>query len=80
MLRSKWDSLKKSVKKEYAEHKQHLYKTGGGPAVHMKLSGIGNRVLAVIGIGATGIVSPYDSDFGMLLNNCSIIRKGSCFL
>ncbi|KAK5644347.1 hypothetical protein RI129_005647 [Pyrocoelia pectoralis] len=63
MLRSKWDSLKKCIKKEYAEQKQTLYKTGGGPAVEIKLSSVGNRVLAVIGIGATGTVSRYDCDF-----------------
>ncbi|KAH1013132.1 hypothetical protein HUJ05_012168 [Dendroctonus ponderosae] len=32
MLKSKWESLKETTKKEFAENKQNLYQTGGAPA------------------------------------------------
>ncbi|XP_072384633.1 myb/SANT-like DNA-binding domain-containing protein 3 [Diabrotica undecimpunctata] len=65
MLRSKWDSLKKSIKKEYADYKQQLYKTGGGPKRDLGLNNASNRIVAIIGVGATGTISQFDSDFGM---------------
>ncbi|CAG9763569.1 unnamed protein product [Ceutorhynchus assimilis] len=58
MLRSKW----KKIKKEFAEHKQSLYKTGGGPGCFGDFDGITNRVLAIVGVGATGTTSRFDSD------------------
>lgn len=63
MLRSKWDSLKKTTKKEYAEYKQRLYKTGGGPPADLKLHKISDKVLSIIGVAATGTTSRFDSDF-----------------
>ncbi|KAH1021761.1 hypothetical protein HUJ04_011245, partial [Dendroctonus ponderosae] len=45
MLRSKWDSLKKSTKKEYAELRSQVYKTGGGPLPDLNLTGLRKRVL-----------------------------------
>ncbi|KAK4875813.1 hypothetical protein RN001_012235 [Aquatica leii] len=38
------------------------YKTGGGPFTDVKLTGVGNRVLALIGIAAKGTNSEFDCD------------------
>ncbi len=64
MLRGKWESLKKVTKKQYAAQKQSRYKTGGGPESPHDMDGLANRVLAIVGIGATGTVNIFDSDFG----------------
>ncbi|KAK4874051.1 hypothetical protein RN001_013411 [Aquatica leii] len=62
MLRNKWDSLKKTTKKEYLNIRMKTYKTGGGPFTDVKLTGVGNRVLALIGIAAKGTNSEFDCD------------------
>ncbi|ERL86664.1 hypothetical protein D910_04070 [Dendroctonus ponderosae] len=62
MLRSKWDSLKKSTKKEYAELRSQVYKTGGGPLPDLKLTGLGKRVLNLVGVSAKGTECEFDSD------------------
>ncbi|KAF5286083.1 hypothetical protein FQA39_LY16429 [Lamprigera yunnana] len=66
MLRSKWETLKNTNKKEYAKFKPSFYKTGGGsPVINIPLNSIGNEVLAIIGIGALGRDTQFDSDFGI---------------
>ncbi|KAF5292433.1 hypothetical protein FQA39_LY13980 [Lamprigera yunnana] len=66
MLRSKWESLKKTNKKEYAKFKLSFYNTGGGSSViNIPLNSISNEVLAIIGIGASGRDTEFDSDAGI---------------
>ncbi|KAF5283115.1 hypothetical protein FQA39_LY17422 [Lamprigera yunnana] len=66
MLRSKWESLKKTNKKEYAKYKPSFYKTGGGsPEINIPLNSISIKVLAIIGIGASGRPTQFDSDSGI---------------
>lgn len=62
MLRSKWDSMKKTTKKEYAEKKQQFYGTGGGPMADIKLESTKEKILEIVGVGATGLLNQYDSD------------------
>ncbi|CAG9840854.1 unnamed protein product [Diabrotica balteata] len=77
MLRSKWESLKKTTKKQYASLKQSLYKTGGGPEESdIKLSGVSNRVLAIVGVGVTGTSCKFDSDFGNIRPDIEQIQDG----
>ncbi|KAH1028474.1 uncharacterized protein LOC125503967 [Dendroctonus ponderosae] len=64
MLRSKLDSLKKSTKnkKEYAELRSQVYKTSGGPLPYLNLTGLGKRVLNLVGVSAKGTACEFDSD------------------
>lgn len=61
-LRAKWESLKKSARKEAAELKRSLLKTGGGPPSIRKLSVVTEQVVAIIGTSATGTSANYDCD------------------
>ncbi|KAJ8909942.1 hypothetical protein NQ315_004008 [Exocentrus adspersus] len=78
MLRNKWDSLKKTAKKEYAKYKQNFYRTGGGPAVDMKIiSEIIKKILDIIGVGATGTHCKFDCDYGTIAILTSLVDKNS---
>lgn len=60
-LRMKWDSWKKTIRKSYSLKKSSLHKTGGGPSGG-NLSNWEEKILSIIGISATGIDCPFDSD------------------
>lgn len=78
MLRSKWDSLKKTTKKEYGEYKQSLYKTGGGPgSSDFKMSGYMKRILAVVRIGMSGTCSKFDCDFDLPNSSNKLLTEDS---
>ncbi|XP_030749420.1 uncharacterized protein LOC115877406 [Sitophilus oryzae] len=78
MLRSKWDSLKKTTKKEYGEYKQSLYKTRGGPgSSDFKMSGYMKRILAVVRIGMSGTCSKFDCDFDLPNSSNKLLTEDS---
>lgn len=55
--------FKKKTKKDLADVKASTYQTGGGPAIEKKLDVVGERILGIIGVSATGTVNTWDSDF-----------------
>ncbi|KAH1018987.1 hypothetical protein HUJ05_006657 [Dendroctonus ponderosae] len=47
---------------EYAELRSQVYKTGGGPLPDLNLTGLGKRVLNLVGVSAKGTECEFDSD------------------
>lgn len=54
-LRSKYDDLKKNLRKKIGNHKRQLYQTGGGPQPSMNLSPDEELLLSMIGPSTCGL-------------------------
>lgn len=61
-LRTKYNNMKKNVKKKFAEEKNYLRCTGGGPAIKIDISNTDNTIKEMLGDTVTGFVSKYDAD------------------
>lgn len=47
-LRTKYENMKKTAKKNYAEDKQELYRTGGGPNPPSQVSAFDESILKIV--------------------------------
>lgn len=62
-LKTKWENMKKTTKKKFAQEKCGLYKTGGGPYVSPGvITKTDNDIKDVIGVGVVGLDSEFDHD------------------
>uniref|UniRef100_A0A6P7GY29 Regulatory protein zeste n=1 Tax=Diabrotica virgifera virgifera TaxID=50390 RepID=A0A6P7GY29_DIAVI len=61
-LRTKYNNMKKNVKKKFAEEKSYLRCTGGGPSIKVDISNTDNTIKEMLGDTVTGFVSKYDAD------------------
>ncbi|XP_072402475.1 uncharacterized protein [Diabrotica undecimpunctata] len=61
-LRTKYNNMKKNVKKKFAEEKNYLRCTGGGPSINVDISSTDNTIKEMLGDTVTGFVSNYDAD------------------
>lgn len=62
-LRSKYDSMKKEVRKSVAKQKKYVTGTGGGPFIsEVKLSPALEQLHQNIKLGSDGLICQFDSD------------------
>lgn len=68
-LKTKYENLKKSAKKNFAKDKQESYKTGGGPKPASNVTSIDEEILQIVQEEQiAGHESIYDDDF---VSGCS---------
>lgn len=69
VLKNKYGNLKKRSKKNFAEQRKSLYKTGGGKMEPFVETELDNDMRVIIGAQMTGFPSFNDDDFsGMFFN------------
>lgn len=61
-LRGKWENLKKETKKKFANAKQELYKTGGGPYAVPKMGSNDLEIQNIVGLASQGLDNTFDND------------------
>lgn len=61
-LKTKFECMKKEVRKKKALQQQELYKTGGGITTSIVLTPPEEKILSIILINVEGLPSKYDSD------------------
>ena len=61
-LKSKYETMKKEVRKKIANNKQELYKTGGGTAKPNPLTPVEEIIYNLIYLSAVGLSARYDDD------------------
>lgn len=61
-LNMKYQNIKKTSKKKFAEEKQELYKTGGGKPSVINITPVDNIIKDITGKTSTGLEAVYDSD------------------
>ena len=61
-LRSKYDDLKKSVRKKVSHNKMEQFKTGGGKADIHTLTSVEERIISMLPTSIDGGLSVWDSD------------------
>ncbi|RVE41060.1 hypothetical protein evm_014290 [Chilo suppressalis] len=62
-LKAQWESMKKVARKDAANNRRHMIRTGGGsPLRPKKEDPFLQRILCLISTSAVGLFNPYDSD------------------
>ncbi|RVE48495.1 hypothetical protein evm_006806 [Chilo suppressalis] len=62
-LKAQWESMKKVARKDAANNRRHMIRTGGGsPLPPKKEDPFLQRILCLISTSAVGLFNPYDSD------------------
>lgn len=61
-LRTKYDMIKKDIKKKFAAHKQQLYKTGGGEYTNIVFTPTEEKLLAILSLAVEGLPARNDCD------------------
>ncbi|CAG5024200.1 unnamed protein product [Parnassius apollo] len=61
-LKAQWEAMKKAAKKEAANTRMAILKTGGGSALPKKEDPCTKQILSLISTSVLGLYNPYDSD------------------
>lgn len=62
-LKSKYENIKKTSKKKFAEEKRQVYATGGGPSANIEFNEIDQTVVEILQDQVLGMPSVCDNDY-----------------
>lgn len=74
-LRSKYDSLKKEVKKKVNKNKAENLKTGGGVPDYIIFDDMETKLLEILSLSISGLSNKFDSD-SVLPKTSKYLQKG----
>ncbi|KAK9703158.1 Myb/SANT-like DNA-binding domain [Popillia japonica] len=60
-LKVKFDNIKKTTKKKFANEKQEIFKTGGGSCSSVEITSTDLAIKDILTVGITGLSNLYDS-------------------